>query len=270
MRRAFIAICALIAASSFAPAQSQTLYAFLVVDTKAGKAYRANLGLVKALVAEITNEKFMPVIPVEVTGNLFNCRTIAARLNTYRITRNDAVLFYYSGQGFQTAGAFPEFDCRRSWKDRNRVELAGVVAHFTKRKEKPRLVVAIADTHNKKLSRRPDFFAMRVDDATAAKARRKQLLAKLFRDSGGVFTITAAKKGEDAYFMTQGDVAMGGYFTNQFLDALERFGSPSLSGDPTWEAVLAWAARRIPLYEEPPVQTPYLETLKLKGNSRTN
>lgn len=254
MRGVLIAICALIGAPVFTPAHSQTLYAFLVVDTKAGKPFRANLGLVKALTEEIKKDRIMPVTLVEVTGDQFNCRTIAAQLSKYRITNNDSVLFYYSGNGFQTSGKFPEFDCRRSWKDRNRVELARVVAHFTK--GKPRLVVAIADTHNKKLSRRPPSFAMR--EFADAQSARQRLLTKLFRDSHGVYTITAAKAGEDAYFMTDGDVALGGYFTNQFLEALDTFSRPR-PDEPTWESVLATAARRIRLPEESPAQTPYLE-----------
>jgi hypothetical protein len=258
MRTALIAICMLVAMLSLDRAHSQTLYAFLVADTKdkeAGKAFSANLRKLTDLLGKI--EKFMPVKAERVVDDRFNCRTIAAVLNKNAIKKNDAVLFYYSGNGFRTSGKFPEFDCRRSWKDRNRVGLASVAAHFTRRKEKPRLVVAIADTHNKKQSRRsgpePE------DSFYFQKAYRPRLLEKLFREDKGTYVITAAKGGEDAHFVRGNRDDAGGYFTNQFLDVLDDLSKLKNVEQVTWKTVLNAAARPIPLPEEQPMQTPYFK-----------
>jgi hypothetical protein len=189
MRRVFIALCALIAVSSFHPAQAQTLYTFLIADTKAkgGKeAFKANVTNLKELVDEIKD--VMPVKePVVVDGNQFNCRAIAAALNRHKLGKDDAVLFHYSGNGFRTSGTFPEFDCRRTWQDRNRVGLASVANHFAR--AKPRLIVAMADTGNKKESRRSGPEPRSADRAlptykgSPRLTQRQLLLKKLFRES---------------------------------------------------------------------------------------
>ena len=261
MRRILITICALIAASVLGPAHSQELYAFLVADTKdraAGSAFRANVRHLKELLGKI--EKFMPVKTETVVDNQFNCRTIAAKLNKPSVKKADAVLFYYTGNGFQTSGKFPEFDCRRSWQDRNRVGLASVAAHFTKMRERPRLVVAIADTHNKKQSRRAGPEPER--KLYFQKTYRPKLLEKLFREGKGTYVITAAKTGEDANFVKGDGDDAGGFFTNQFLEALDQWSKKGLEESGTWELVLATAARPIPIPEEPPMQTPYLKMQK--------
>jgi hypothetical protein len=261
MRRQFIAICALAAASAFHPAHAQTLYAFLVADTNdpaAGSAFEANILHLKGLLGKI--EKIMTVKTETVVDNQFNCRTIAARLNKPSIEKSDAVLFYYTGGGFQTSGKFPEFDCRRSWQDRNRVGLASVAAHFTKMKKKPRLVVAIADTHNKKQSRRAGPEPER--KFGLHDAYRPRLLEKLFLEGKGTYVITAAKAGEDANFVKGGGEDAGGFFTNQFLEALDQWSKKGLEESATWELVLATAARPIPIPEKPPTQTPYLKIQK--------
>jgi hypothetical protein len=302
MSRVIIGTLFLVAASSFISAQEKQerpkLYTFLVADTEtedkgAKKAYKANLRNLNKLVAEIKRADFMNVEePVVVEGSRFNCRTIAAALSRHRakMKTNDAVLFHYSGPGFQTSGKLPEFDCRRAWEDTNRVGLASVAELF---KGRPRLVVAMADTGNKRKSNRLGEMDVRYRyqlapdrGPTEALARKQQVLRALFMEGKGVYKVTAAKRGEDASFLVgdDGDAEpegcqrrkesgnkkqkredddgnedekyLGGAFTYYFLQALENVQDVR---NVTWDKVLIEATRPIYLPESRPTQTPYCE-----------
>jgi hypothetical protein len=245
---------------------AQALHAVLVGDTQdasIGVGITENLKNMNLFLQRVETEGQISVSRTEVKDDRFNCKTIIQTIEQLNLGSTDIVLFYYSGHGFRrdtTQTKFPEFDCRRT-ADPDRADLSGIVNDLVQSK-KPKLLLAIADTCNKKSEA---SIAAPAAAAFPSPADRRAAFQRLFRDYSGTLMMSGSVPGEYSWYMVAGS-SLGGFFTNQLLRTVNQ---KILDQGPRtrWEDIAADATKTIfiPGMPDPTYQNPQYATLNLVG-----
>jgi hypothetical protein len=176
---------------------------------------------------------------VEVSGAKFNKKNVEAAVNALKPGANDIVFFYYSGHGYSFEEdkneAYPQFDLRESrFEDITVATLnASQIMDIIKTK-KARLNIVLSDCCNSNIGLlKPEGknFALTAKSLLSWDAN---YCNNLFLKSTGSIIATAAKKGQFAY----GNTDVGGYFTSNFVTALEKYLSKFTTTQPTWDQII--------------------------------
>jgi hypothetical protein len=228
LRRIFksgsIAIATTLAFCTWQPGHAQTVHALLIGNTNAdlGDGAAENLRKMSNLLKSIKTVAELKVATMEIRDDSFTCANILSGIEKLRakVKSDDAVIFYYAGHGYRTKtgeSKFPDLACPGSRK-KPPIELEGVAKRLTDSKTKPRFVLAIADACNSE--------AEPVEESAAqappgGQQDRRAGLRRLFLGYKGQLVMSAAKRGQLAWYMNEGDL-LGGFFTNQFISVLNR------------------------------------------------
>jgi GH25 family lysozyme M1 (1,4-beta-N-acetylmuramidase) len=241
-------------------ASAQTIHAVLVTDTldgPIGAGISENRQNVRSFLENVQSVSDLKVTISEVTGADFNCKSIIGALDKLSTSPDDVVLFYYSGHGFREDGSqteFPQFDCRRTM-DPDTLGLSEAVKSI--RTKPARLVIAIADTCNRKIE--PFPYAAEAPQPGPPVVDRKAAFLHLFKDYRGTLTMSGSIPGEYSWYMTAGPL-LGGFFTNQLLRAFNQ-NVNSHGSSVRWEAIAKDATKAIYVPASPPTtQNPQYAT----------
>lgn len=190
--------------------EAATLHVLLMADTndrKIGTSVRADLNNVARQVDEIVRFTNMTLNKTELTGNQLVTRRAMGWADQLSVSRDDAVIVYYSGHGFRRRNK------RTKWPFLSLEDSSLDFFHLvTAVKEKrPRFFLAISDSCN-------NFIDRSVGPVTSKSSRSIQAgnYQKLFLTSKGTVIATAASPGQFAW-----GGSSGGAFTLQFLNRLD-------------------------------------------------
>jgi hypothetical protein len=208
-------------------AMAGVIYFVRAADTSDGAIGDGIIASMKALDLLITRMKELAKLDVKVIDikdARFSCNEINASVSALNTKSDDVVVFYYLGHGFESVSTdlFPEFDCLHfkvgagflSDTDSSSAKLSEIVSVLQNKPQKPRLIVALADSCNRR---------MKVSPQAPLAAEGQALFAlgldHLFTGFAGTIIIAGARQQEDAFYWLSGDTA-GGLFTSQFMDAI--------------------------------------------------
>jgi hypothetical protein len=240
------------------PLKAQTVHAILVGDTQdasIGVGVVSNLNKIRAFLKAAQDEGMFTVNIAEVKDDAFSCGSILQAIRALHADANDTIFFYYAGHGFrrtETQTQFPEFDCRRSAAI-DRADLSGIAHYLLKPNGRdagatPRLLIAIADTCNVLIEEQVPHQARR--NPAYARINRQAQFRQLFLQYSGTLIMSGSSPGDPSWYLSS-----GGYFTSQFLNAL----NAHLDSVDTarWEGVATDATKQIfiptttPTYQKP-------------------
>lgn len=263
---AYFLVAAFVLVGSSSIARTQTIHAIIVADTTdgtIGPGVVENVKNIKAFLKAAESLSSMSVAVSEVSGDAFDCSAITKAVDGLTVSREDVVLFYYSGHGFRrdtSQTKFPEFDCRRTAAP-DRAALATVVTSI--QSKQPRLILAFADTCNVKIE--PFLAPAAAAGALGTEEERRAAFRHLFRDYSGTLMMSGAVPGEFSWYLTSGP-SVGGFFTNQLLRAINRQVNDS-GREVRWEAIAADATKPIfiPTQPDSTTQNPQYASLNLSS-----
>lgn len=211
-------------------------------DSRIGYSVQKDVINITSQVKDVATFLSLPLNMVEVSGTKFGKASVETALNNLKPGTNDIVIFYYSGHGYSNdknaAEAYPQFDLRQSRFDDVLVATLNASEVFAKIKAKnARLNLVITDCCNSSLGLlKPEGknFALTTKSLVSWE---KSYCYDLFMKSKGTIIATAAKKGQYAY----GNTDVGGYFTSNFITAMEKYLSKFQTATPTWQEIIAEA-----------------------------
>lgn len=210
-------------------------------DARIGAGVKKDVNNLYSEIKDVSTFLKMPLNYVEISGSNFGKEKVEAAINNLKPGSNDIVIFYYSGHGYsndQNASLlYPQFDLRQSRFDDIFVATLNVQDVYNKIKAKhARLNIVLADCCNSSLGTlKPEgkSFAL----TTKSLSWDRNFCNELFMNSRGSVLATAAKKGQYAY----GNTDVGGYFTSNFVTAIEKYLSKFQSTAPTWDKIISEA-----------------------------
>lgn len=182
-------------------------------DATIGLAVKASTKLVKELVHDISARLKINSNVIELSGDLFKEEAALKTLSNLDVEKLDAVFFFYFGHGNikkTPEKIFPDLQADKS------IQYDKVITLLIKKK--PRLLISIADACNSPLKlqdtkipiltedRFPQFNPYNTPELTSSYSR-------LFIETTGVFIISSAMKGQQAFY----DPIYGGVYTNLFV-----------------------------------------------------
>lgn len=208
-------------------------------DPRIGYSVQKDLVNLSSQIKDVSVFLKIPLSYVEVSGANFNKKNVENAINNLKPGPNDIVIFYYSGHGYSieqnTTQQYPQFDLRESRFDDILVATLNASDVMDKIKAKnARLNLVLSDCCNSSLGMlKPEgkTFAL---TAKSLLSWDKTYCYNLFMNSKGSIIATAAKKGQFAY----GNTDVGGYFTSNFVTAMEKYLSKFQTSTPTWEQII--------------------------------
>lgn len=208
-------------------------------DPRIGYSVQKDLVNLSSQIKDVSVFLKIPLNYVEVSGANFNKKNVENAVNNLKPGPNDIVIFYYSGHGYSndqnTTQQYPQFDLRESRFDDILVATLNASEVMDKIKAKnARLNLVLSDCCNSSLGMlKPEgkTFAL---TAKSLLSWDKTYCFNLFMNSKGSIIATAAKKGQFAY----GNTDVGGYFTSNFVTAMEKYLSKFQTSTPTWEEII--------------------------------
>lgn len=216
---------------------------FIVVantnDPRIGYSVQKDLVNLSSQMKDVSVFLKIPLNYVEVSGANFNKKNVENAVNNLKPGPNDVVIFYYSGHGYSNdqnaTQQYPQFDLRESRFEDILVATLNASDVMDKIKAKnARLNLVLSDCCNSSLGMlKPEgkTFAL---TAKSLLSWDKTYCYNLFMNSKGSIIATAAKKGQFAY----GNTDVGGYFTSNFVTAMEKYLSKFQTTTPTWEEII--------------------------------
>ncbi|NOT52084.1 MAG: caspase family protein [Chitinophagaceae bacterium] len=208
-------------------------------DPRIGYSVQKDVTNLSSQMKDVATFLKIPLNYVEVSGAKFNKKNVEAAVTALKPGVNDIVIFYYSGHGYSFEEdknqAYPQFDLRESrFEDITVATLnASQIMDMVKAK-KARLNIVLSDCCNSNLGLlKPEGknFALTAKSLLSWDAN---YCNNLFLKSSGSIIATAAKKGQFAY----GNTDVGGYFTSNFVTALEKYLSKFTTTQPTWDQII--------------------------------
>ncbi|MBI5858843.1 MAG: caspase family protein [Sphingobacteriales bacterium] len=208
-------------------------------DPRIGYSVQKDVVNLSSQIKDVSVFLKIPLNFVEVSGANFNKKNVENAINNLKPGPNDIVIFYYSGHGYSieqnTTQQYPQFDLRESRFEDILVATLNASDVMDKIKAKnARLNLVLSDCCNSNLGMlKPEgkTFAL---TAKSLLSWDKTYCYNLFMNSKGSIIATAAKKGQFAY----GNTDVGGYFTSNFVTAMEKYLSKFQTTSPTWEEII--------------------------------
>ncbi|HNA92633.1 MAG TPA: caspase family protein [Chitinophagaceae bacterium] len=211
-------------------------------DARIGASVKKDVTNLYSEIKDVSTFLKLPLNYVEISGSNFGKEKVEAAISNLKPGTNDIVIFYYSGHGYsndQNASLkYPQFDLRQSRFDDIYVATLNVQDVYNKIKAKnARLNIVLADCCNSSLGTlKPEGKSFALTTKSLLSWDRN-FCNELFMNSSGSVLATAAKKGQYAY----GNTDVGGYFTSNFVTAIEKYLSKFQSTAPTWDKIIAEA-----------------------------
>ncbi len=208
-------------------------------DPRIGYSVQKDVTNLSSQIKDVATFLKIPLNYVEVSGEKFGKKNVEDAIANLKPGANDIVIFYYSGHGYSFEQdknqAYPQFDLRQSRFDDITVATlnASQVYDLVKAKN-ARLNIILSDCCNSNLGLlKPEGknFALTAKSLMSWDAA---YCNNLFLKSKGSIIATAAKKGQFAY----GNTDVGGYFTSNFVTALEKYLSKFQTTQPTWDQII--------------------------------
>ena len=208
-------------------------------DPRIGYSVQKDVINLSSQVKDVATFLKIPLNYVEVSGANFSKKNVETAITNLKPGSNDIVIFYYSGHGYSieqnTNQQYPQFDLRQSRFDDILVATLNASEVLDKIRAKgARLNLVLSDCCNSNLGMlKPEGknFAL---TAKSLLSWDKSYCHNLFMNSKGSIIATAAKKGQFAY----GNTDVGGYFTSNFVTALEKYLSKFQTKTPTWDEII--------------------------------
>jgi hypothetical protein len=261
MRRQLATACFWVLCFAATEARSQKVHAIIAADSldgQIGPGIRENVTNMNGLLASLEIVGEIVVLKAEVTGQDFSCKSILQAVDKLQVGPDDAVLFYYAGHGAGSKSSkFPDFSCEPT-SEQERIGLSTIEKRISRKKPKPRFVLAIADACNvlegPAAGPGPQFTPPPVPE-------RKIALRRLFLDYNGSLTMSGSITGQYAWYMNRGET-VGGFFTIQFLRAINQQISEKRA-KVRWEDIVPIAKKMIMVPTKPreTKQQPQVELL---------
>lgn len=208
-------------------------------DPRIGYSVQKDVTNLSSQIKDVATFLKIPLNYVEVSGEKFGKKNVEAAIAALKPGANDIVIFYYSGHGYSfdndKSQLYPQFDLRQSRFDDITVATLNESQVFDMIKAKnARLNIVLSDCCNSNLGLlKPEGknFALTAKSLMSWDAA---YCHNLFLKSSGSIIATAAKKGQFAY----GNTDVGGYFTSNFVTALEKYLSKFTTTQPTWDQII--------------------------------
>jgi hypothetical protein len=172
-----------------------------------------------------------------ISGSSFNCENLSIILGNLKNIKDNIFVFYYSGHGFRRPGdksKFPRFYCGPEVHIDETPGLTNVVEKI--RSEKPRLLIAVADTCNVLIS--DPTVPSKAFSFDSIDSSRKNAYINLFLKSGGEIVLSSSSPTQSSWYYTD-----SGIFTNQLLKSFEV--STKMGGKAMWEDFLKMTLKEI-------------------------
>jgi hypothetical protein len=214
-------------------ATAKNLHAIVVADTNdanGGRSFQVDFERISKLVNEVARHTNLKLHFHGITGNRLNSTTLkntVLKVKESLNSRNDVVLFYYSGHGGRYTGkdkVLPMMDIKDG-----AVDLSWVRSELNK--NNPRLMIIVADTCNNFDERLNPVWSRRAAPVQGELLSRTQAYKRLFLDLEGHVFATSAKPGQHAW----GNAQHGGFFTDAWLRNLER---ELYNSSPNWYTIM--------------------------------
>ncbi|MEO1626196.1 MAG: caspase family protein [Bacteroidota bacterium] len=196
-------------------ASAATLHLIAVADTQnasLGKACRSNLERIDKQLALVEKYTALSINKVYITGSEVITDSIIAIVQRLNCSKQDVVLFHYSGHGINRGSTWPDFLIP------GRASLSlGKVRELLQTKS-PRLLIALADACNGK-SRHPT--ASRGEASLAYRPRVANDIIqanyqRLFCEAEGSIVACSSQVGSSSYY----NPYLGGYFTLSLMESM--------------------------------------------------
>ena len=164
----------------------------------------------------------------------FVASTVVQKLKKLPSSKDNIVVFYYSGHGFHDKNRTSRWPTLFTKKQR----LAGsAIVKYLKRRSS-RSSIVIFDCCNSSCDMKKIVHSIRSVERLALSHRDNlEGLASLFLETKGVVVMAAAQVGEAA----EGTISGGGVFTGALLRSMKKFGDKE---NPTWDSIFQDAANQ--------------------------
>jgi len=249
-----------------------TLHAVLVADTYApssGLISKRNLRKMKNLIKSISNNTGFTLKGYTISGRVSSNNVIAV-LNKLLIKKDDVVIFYYSGYGFNNG--FYQSIWPSMALDGGDLPFKCVIS--TLQRKKPRFFIAIADTNNKLVDNKRDnrytfedcikIFSKNVNrniNHDIVNHNRYELgkytqeannYRQLFLNYHGSLVASSSKQDQYSWGIDRNVIIpCCGFFTERFLESLNK---ELRSDNPNWQSIMKRATA--PIHVEGSLQEP--------------
>ncbi len=193
-------------------------------------------------IAEFLGIQFRPVV---IAGKEFSKVNVEKAITALRPGRQDIVIFYYSGHGFNQQNEryqFPYLDLRdKSYQRYGGEYTLNAEAIYQKLKSKgARLNIVLSDCCNNDPSNAANISSEGASTRTSSIGWNADNCRALFMNDKPLSIImTAASKGE----LSAGNAADGGIFTYNFRESLEKFMGPAYT-NVTWDKIVENARKQ--------------------------
>ncbi|MGQ0739755.1 MAG: caspase family protein [Bacteroidota bacterium] len=236
---------------SLTPQEQKTKLHLLLVantnDKKIGKTCAVDMKNSFDTYKEVAEFLEIQFVPKVISGDAFSKVNVEKAINALRPARNDIVVFYYTGHGFndhKTAYSYPYLDLRdKSYQEYGGQYTMNMEAINQKIKLKgARLNLVISDCCNNDPSQSPNMTSDDPDTRVSSIGWDKNKCIELFLNPKRISVLaTAAKKGE----LSAGNISEGGFFTSNFLQSLEKhigkLRTTQKELEPTWRSITTLA-----------------------------
>ena len=239
----FAAICSLSASICAADPQ---IHLITIADTRDGGIGPGTSGNTKQMedfLKTVARDLKVNLTRQDVSGTAFNCDQIKQAIKVANVGSDDVLIFYYSGHGFRSetnSTPFPELFCGNdAFSGGARlVDFADSL-----QKKGARLTITAADACNVLLTQpaptRP------VPEVASVPVSREQQFRRLFMKHKGTLVLSGAKRDQFSWYnvVANADMPVMGYFTKQFVGALDEATRPGKRG--LWSEVVTTATKQI-------------------------
>ncbi len=211
-------------------------------DPRIGYSVQKDVKNLSSQMKDVATFLKIPINYIEISGTKFGKKNVETAIAGLKPGADDIVVFYYSGHGYSFEQdknqPYPQFDLRQSrFEDITVATLNESEVYNMIKAKGARLNIILADCCNSNLGLlKPEGknFAL---TAKSLLSWDGNYCYNLFMKSKGSVIATAAKKGQFAY----GNTDVGGYFTSNFVTALEKYLSKFQNTTPSWEQIITEA-----------------------------
>ncbi|HDN26575.1 MAG TPA: caspase family protein [Thioploca sp.] len=238
--------------STTPPFVATVLHAVIVADTydvNIGSSVEIDIGNMDTLLQAIKENTGLKINVQSISGEQFRHDNVNDVLNRLPVETNDIVIFYYSGHGvnFDNGSRWPSMVIGGGFLDLDLV--------VTKLKEKkPRFFLAMVDACNNFIDTVP--ISKGSEPTVTPKPENYQ---QLFFNYRGYIVASSSTPGQ----LSWGDSRNGGYFTQAFLNSLNK---NLASDEPSWQTLMKQTG--LPIYTRDPEQPTQTPQYQINVNSK--